>query len=1011
VFEQPSGGSEVRALLEDHRGQLWLGLRNQGVVCLDRQGTVIGRLTIEGTAYCLFEDSHHNLWIGSKGGGLYCLPEGRIDKPERMVHYRHNEEHPESLSSDNIYHIIEDVYGQLWIATFGGGVNLLKDGIFYHQANHLGYSTDLPETVRCLCEVRPGVMMVGARNGLFVFENRFESPETIRTVHYAKQPNDLNSLPDNDIMSILVTHDSSIVLTTNSGGICQILNRSDHLLDEPLRFTSLTKNDGLASDVAYSAIEDPHDNLWVISGQCISRLRRNTFTDDDPTHKSSQVSIYDVNAFPQKITFSEALPVMSGSRLIQGTMNGLFIIETDMLPTDVILPPLIVENLSVNSPQTRNSRSFELRFTALDYRDKRHLKYAYRLEGVDHNWNITSSTSVTYVNLPIGQHTFHVRSTNADGLWIDNEQTLPLYVKPRFRETLAGRLLLMLLSLLLVCTIFYYVSRAYRLRHELAVEQENTNTKLRFFTDISHELRTPLTLIDGPVGEVLEDQTLSDQSRYYLEVVQKNVRRLLNLVNQILDFRKLQNDKMTILVEEIQLRPFLEGIMENFHELARDHQINFTLDCPEDMPPLWADRDKLEKICFNLLSNAFKYTDNGKSITLKVRTTSSNGKEETVIMVSDQGKGIRKEDIDKLFQRFETIMQNNLFKPSSGIGLALVKQFVQLHHARIEVDSQPGRGSDFILTFKRGKHHFEQDQNVQFRIEDSSQFQEDMSLTTSDEAQQEDTDTVKILVVEDNDELRDFISKILSADYQVLTATDGQEGLTVGKQQWPDLIITDIMMPRMDGFEMIHRFKEDPDLYAVPVIALTAKGAMDDKIHGIEMGVDDYVLKPFSSAYLKARVAALIQQRKRLQRHFMDLLSQGGNALTRRSIEPDMPDITPADELFIQEVMAFIEKNIDNAELTIDQFADAMKMGRTVFYNKIKSTLGLTPIDFVQEMRIKRSVQLMKSGNFTIAEIAYQTGFNDPKYFSRSFKKHMNATPSEYMKKMQAEQDSQDRAN
>ena len=1001
LLDGPSD-NEVRSLLVDSRERLWIGIRDKGVLCLDRNYVPIDSFMIDGTAYCFMEDSHANLWIGSKEGGVYVVPGGDLGNKSQIRNYRHKENDPNSLSSDNVYQIVEDSYGQIWVATFGGGICLFKDGVFHHQSNRLGYSSQLPETVRCLHEVRPGVFMVGARNGLFLFDNRFDTPENIHMLHYTKQAHDLNSLPDNDIMNIMVTEDSMIVLTTNSGGICRVITPLDRLLSEPLRFESFTKNDGLASDVAYAALEDTQNYIWVVSGQALSRLQRG-FTEADPTRKSSSVSIFDVTSFPEKMSFSEALPVMSGNRLILGTMNGLFIVETDKMPSNVYLPPLIVENLSLNDAESDDNRSATIRFTALDYRDKRHLKYAYRLDNVDRQWNITSNTAVTYVNLPVGRHTFHVRSTNADGLWIDNEQTLTLYVKPRFFETWVGRALLLVAAIILLYTVFYYIGRVYRLRHALTEEQESTNTKLRFFTDISHELRTPLTLIDGPVSEVLEDQTLSDQSRYYLEVVQKNVRRLLNLVNQILDFRKLQNHKMTLLVEEISLRPFLEGIMENFRELARDHQIDFTLDCAGDLPPLWADRDKLEKICFNLLSNAFKYTDNGKAITLKAGTASHGGKEEIVITVSDQGKGIRKEDIDKLFQRFETIMQNNLFKPSSGIGLALVKQLVELHHARIEVESEPGRGSDFILVFKAGKHHFEQDQNVQLRIADSPLPQETLPEMALDEAQAEETDSVKVLVVEDNDELRDFISKILSADYQVLTAADGQEGMTIGKQQWPDLIITDIMMPRMDGFEMIRHLKEDPDLYAVPIIALTAKGAMDDKIHGIEMGVDDYVLKPFSSAYLKARVAALIEQRKRLQRHFMDLLSQGGNALTRRSLEPEMPDITPADELFIQDVMAFIEKNIDNAELTIDEFADAMKMGRTVFYNKIKSTLGLTPIDFVQEMRIKRAVQLMKSSDFTIAEIAYQTGFNDPKYFSRSFKKHMKATPSEYIKKLQAD--------
>lgn len=988
---------EVRALLLDSYGRLWIGQRNHKVLCVGRDGQALGSLEVQGTAYCFYEDQAKNLWIGCKEGGLYRLPNGSLSDPKAIAHYLHDDLNARTLSNNDIYSITQDSQGHLWIATFGGGLNLFADGEFIHKDNKLGYGSQLPTTIRCLLEVRPGVMMVGARNGLFVFDNRFDAPENIRMFHNSKRIDDRMSLPDNDIMDIVLTRDSDIILTTTSGGICLLNTPFDDLLNDNLGFVSLAKEDGLASDVAYSAVEDPQQNLWVINGQALSRLQKKNITERAPIDGPAAVSVYDIGDFPDRVAFSECSPVLDGSCLILGTMNGIFLVQTDQLESREYVPPIIIENTSRELNNTQQTRAVSLRFAALDYRDKRHLRYAYRLSGVDKAWNITDDNQVTYINLPKGNNVFHVRSTDAAGIWQDNEQTLTLYIKPKFHETLLGILALFLAALAVLSLIAYYVIRAYRLRHELAVEQENTQTKLRFFTDISHELRTPLTLIDGPVSEVLADPELSEQSHYYLEVVQKNVRRLLNLINQILDFRKLQNHKMSLLIEPIDIAQLLRQVMDNFAELARSRHIDLQLQCTDDLPPLWADRDKMEKIFFNLLSNAFKYTSDHKAITLSAQVDGKDPRH-IVIAVADQGRGIKREDIDQLFRRFETVMQNNLFQPSSGIGLSLVKQFVELHHAQIHVDSQVDVGSTFSMTFQEGRTHFERDNNVEFYVQDGPKAPQDSSAERSETS--EEPQGAGILVVEDNEELREFVGRILGGEYRVITACNGEEGLRLGRQQWPDLVITDIMMPKMDGFEMIRHFKEDPDLYTVPIIALTAKGALDDKIQGVKMGVDDYVLKPFSASYLKARVAALLEQRRRLQQRFMELLSQGGNALTRRSIEPNMPEITPADELFIQEVMAFMESNMDNAELTIDQFANALRMGRTVFYNKIKSILGLTPIDFVQEMRIKRAVQYMKSSDFTIAEIAYQTGFNDPKYFSRSFKKHMNVTPSEYMKSL-----------
>ncbi len=990
-------GKEVRSILNDSEGNIWYGSREKTIVVTDSTGQLLTQFDIEGTAYCLFEDSHQRIWIGSKAGGLFLTSIPSKGQKPVLKQFKHNENNPRSISNNEIYSVLEDSRGHLWIGTFGGGINLfdVENEQFYHSDNHLGLNSPLPNAVRQIREVRPGIVAVASREGLFTFSNAFDKPEDIHMFHHAKTEFDQTCIPDNDIMSLMTDSRGIFWLTTSSGGICRLM--SDSLLSDRLIFKTITKNEGLASDVSYSIIEDNKGKLWVTSGLSLTRITLN-----ETTRLPDMIKVYEQGTMAENLVFSEGTPLNRNGVLYFGTMEGFLAMNADEIVENIFIPPLVVSatNPQESGNQTHSTKNVSVRFTALDFHNNRNLKYAYRMDDLESDWKVTSDNSVTYINLPPRHHLFHVRSTNADGIWTDNEKTIDIYVKPTVFQTVFGKSCIILTILLMILFGLMALLRFYQLRHSLSVEKEMSEMKMRFFTDISHELRTPLTLVDGPVTEVLEDRSLSRQSRKYLEMAQNNVRRMLTLVNQILDTRKIENNKMKLIAEQLDLKLLMTGIMNSFQSMASQHRINFILECPVKPASVWADRDKLEKIFYNLLSNAFKFTPDGRQISISIADKDNS----VEVAVSDQGIGIRQEDIPHLFQRFETVLQNNLFKPSSGIGLALVKQFADMHHAVIRVESREGEGSTFTLAFLKGRTHLEDDPKVEFYVNDMVAVPQDSDQQSTMELEYPETETDKdkdtILIVEDNGELRDFMTSILEKSYRVITATNGEEGLRAGKEFWPDVIVTDLMMPRMDGFEMIRHIKEDPDIYSVPVIVLTAKTAMDDRIRGIQMGVDDYVLKPFSANYLKTRVAALIEQRRMLKKRYLEMLSQGNAAKT--NLEPDMPEITPADELFVQGVMAFMEKNMDNPDMTIDEFANAMRLGRTVFYNKLKSTLGLTPIDFVQEIRIKRAVQLMKTGDLTISEIAYKTGFNDPKYFSRCFKKHVGQSPSDFIKSQNA---------
>ena len=1002
-------GDEVRALSTDSHGRLWTCLRNRHSVCCVENGRLLGYLGTDGQLhsndsapfasgiYCLYEDSRHRLWLGSRNDGLWLLePTDGTGLRYRTTHFVHDDGQAGSLSHSSVYSILEDCLGHIWIGTFGGGLNLYDNGRFVHAGNGLSTGRNMPTTIRALREPAPGVLAICAKEGFYTMDCRFDLPENIVLFHNERRPGQPNSLGDNDVMDACLASGHRLFLCTNGGGLSEVM--SDDWLHDNLDFRTLTRTDGMGSDITYSCIEDSLGYLWIVNPLSLTRL----------SLADGTLQVSDASEFCQNPTFSEMTPLYFHGQLLFGDKDGLVSVRPERLQPSRYCPPLEITG-TLPARQDRMSagrltlgsdeRTLGIQFAAIDYQDNSNIRYAYRLNGVDKGWNETAAISVTYTNLPPGNLTFHVRSTNNDGQWMDNEQQLLIRVKPRATQTLWFFLLLALLAALVIVYGIRIYLRFYHLRHQLSVEKQLTEAKLRFFTDISHELRTPLSLVEGPVSEVLDDQQLSDQSRYYLEVVQKNVRRMLNLINQILDFRKIQNQKMVLVAEQLDVRQQLQHIMDNFRQLAEQHHIDFTLNAPDGPCTIWADRDKFEKIFFNLISNAFKYTPDHKAIRLVLHQEDGR----LAIAVSDQGIGIKKESIQGLFQRFETVLDSNLFKPSSGIGLSLVKQFVDMHHADIDVQSQVGVGSTFTVRFQLGREHFQNDSRVEFYVADShfeaEATRQEILPDNPGEAKEKPT----VLLVEDNAELRDFIRHILEDRYLVLEARDGQEGLQLSREKWPDLIVTDVMMPVMDGFEMVRRIKADPDIYYIPIIVLTAKATMDDKIRGVEMGVDDYVMKPFSANYLKVRVAALLEQRHRLQQRFVEQLSRQ-QGVSHLNLEPDMPHITPSDELFIQEVMAFMEQNMDNAELTIDQFAEAIRMGRTVFYNKLKATLGLTPVDFVQEMRIKRAVQLMNGSGFTVAEIAYRTGFNDPKYFSRCFKKHMGMTPTEYQKSGSGEQ-------
>mgnify|MGYP001057164575 FL=1 len=806
-------------------------------------------------------------------------------------------------------------------------------------------------------------------------------------------------------------------ILTFTGGINKVL--SENLLSEHIEFKPYTTKDGLPSDLVQSMIEDKEGSLWVISENALTRF--------NPEKETFEY--YDKKYMQQELYFTEAAPVLENNQLLLGTDIGILKISPEHLQKSNYAPPIVFtgfkiqgtsQDLDINDLEELrlkpSERNVTFQFAALDYVAPESISYAYRLKGLEEKWNeVDNSRSASYINLPPGEYELQIRSTNSDGVWMEKARILPITVLPTFWETYWAWILYVVLFVLSTATIVYIILYIYRLRHQINIEQQLANIKLRFFTDISHELRTPLTLIASPVSEILEHETLTTNARKHLTLVHKNTERMLHLVNQILDFRKIENKKMKVLLEKTDVLSLLQKVMDNFRLIAEEKNINYQLETNQEAIETWIDQDKFEKIIFNLLSNAFKYTPANKSITVIANVESNR----LIVSIKDEGIGIDLQKQQTLFQRFETLVKFNILQPSSGIGLSLVKELIELHCGNIEVKSQPGVGSEFTVILPMNQKVYEGRENTEFILNDGNSVPAEKKneirpmveiasmadITPSETAKEpnqisNEEDPVSILIVEDNVELRNFLSDILSESYRVLTATNGQEGLDQAREYIPDLIISDIMMPAMDGLDMVKNIKENREICHIPIILLSAKSSLDDRISGLEQGIDDYITKPFSATYLKIRIKSLLHQRKELQEIYWKAWSEKLNNTQETTLEekltPSQPQIISYDEQFMQQVMQVMEEQMENSELTVDEFAQLLNLGRSVFYQKLKSIIGLSPVDFIREIRIKRAVQLIDSGEYNFSQVAYMTGFNDPKYFGKCFKRQMGMTPSEY---------------
>lgn len=1018
-FELADCSEHVLTLHRDRRGRIWQTNNDGSVLLRDGQGRKLGYVSLSGKVtpgktvvsriYALDSDADGNVYLGTRGEGLYRLaPQG---DGFSVTHYTNNPDDAYSLSNDEIFSVLCD--GQrVWVGTLRGGLNLMvtEQGrtVFLNHGNRCKNFPAYEQLygIRSMTKIGD-VIAMATSDGLFTFQDNTSAPEQIRFYHSQRIKDDPHSLASNGLMSISHVDGRGTFVCSSHAGLCRLT--SDNLLQDDLRFETWNTDAGAPSDRTMQVFTDGDQQLWVIFEKGLSKLDTRTMSS--------------VDYLADSITHTWSLPVTTDNGLTYfATEQGLLTANLQAIKHQTKGAPILITSLTANGKSVhysldsntlvlaKDQRNFTIEFAALELAGTDRVEYAYQLEGRDRDWIKTGRhRTLSFFNLEAGTYQLLIKATDNNRTWSDQVRRVTIIVQPTFWETPWAWLLYILIGAVVVGLALLVMLYIYRLRLNADFEKRLTEMKLRYFTNISHDLRTPLTLIEGPVSEMLQDQTLTARNRDYLSLIRSNTRRMLTLVNQILDFRKIQNSKMHLLIERMDLKAELTEVMADFRYLADDHQIDFTLaDRTGEAALVWVDRDKVQKIFFNLLSNAFKYTASGKRIWIELES------DETTVSASvcDTGKGMPQHVVGRLFARFETILTDNYMKSSTGIGLSLVKELAELHHAALQVDSKEGEGSRFKVVFQKGNAHFVNDENTQMMTSTSRPVAgQTHDASQPADAEQADVLTgetagVRIMVVEDDAEMLRFVSGILAASYQVLQATDGQDGLEKAEALQPDLIISDINMPRMNGWQLVEALKQKAETSHIPVVLLTANGTLDDRIRGAAEGVEDYIVKPFSTEYLRVRVKAILQKQQQQQQHYMEHYAQSSagaaahiDVATNLELPTDNSGVerrlAQIDTDMMQQLRAYMEEHLaDNTP--IQTLAEHVGMSRTLFYNKIRSITGLTPVDFYRRYHVERSAQLMRDQGLTVSEACYRTGFSDPKYFSKVFKKFMGVSPSEY---------------
>lgn len=986
----------VNGKLIEAQGKLWIG-HNSGICSLNLADGKVENISLpigktgtgEDEIYYMFRNNEDEILFYVLNKGIYALNLKKLSIRKEMTSFPPNAQ---------VRAMAKDAEGNIWIAE-----NELSCYNPRTQILTRSFSTNQDGNTRFMLtqDLLPygTSMLVGGRtSGVWNFP--YHPNEVPR--YFKGNQLTFDELKNKNVSLLYLDSRQYLWVGTYNMGVYRC-----HL--EKGTIEHFGTEQGLVHNSVCGVLEDRETgDFWISTVIGLSRL----------SVKGSRIINYTKDTgFPLNEVSRNALLQIEDGRIYIGGNNGIaeFAPQEIAAQQEARLPVVRISSINTldsdegaGRVQYDNTRSLEhvelsyknaavvIKFSPLDYIFPKGYKYAYQMDGLDKNWNYIGRNEVIYSHLPAGDYTFYIKACNSDGIW--GEATgISVIVHPPLWLTGWAKVFYVFLALVLIGGILYYFykrkSDKYKRRIE-EIEKENIERnyrmKIELFTNFSHELRTPLTLITGPTEDIMQDETLPHKFLYPVRQIYKNSNRLLLLVNQLMDFRKLEYGAMMLKLSRVNIGTFLTGQIDSFSDLLHKKELTIGYDNDYYGDDLWIDTDLMEKVLFNLLSNAVKHSPKGTQI--KVRST---GKENSVVIsVKDCGEGISAENLSKIFDPFFQVEQGSkadLF--GSGIGLNMAQYVVKLHKGKIWVESTPGNGAEFFVELNLGKECFAES-NVTFVENREDTYLEKVKRECIAPIEEENTvevggdDRCRVLVVEDDDDMRQYIVSLLSKHYIVSEAANGKEGLEIAVEQIPDLIVSDIMMPVMDGLELCKAIKEEMATAHIPVVLLTAKALNEHIEEGYEAMADDYVLKPFAPKVLLAKLDSLIKNRNRLRRIFSEKLD---------AIEVPVAELGAQDS-FLQQLMELIREKAHDPNLSVNDLHEELGMSRSQFFRKIKAISDVSPNKLILNVRMKLAAEKLATGRYTVSEVAYDVGYSDPSYFSKVFKSTYNIAPAHYLK-------------
>lgn len=947
------GSNNIKAVYVDEKKSLvYIGTHAGGLSILHRNSGQVENFNqrnsqlVNENVYAILPDGEGNLWLGTLSALVRFNPE------QRSFTTIEKEKDGTPVVSKQITTLFRDSHKRLWIGGEEGLSVFKQEGLDIQKASILPVSNVTKLFTNCIYEASNGVIWVGTREGFYCFNEKDKQ---------IKRYNTTNGLPNNVVYGILEDSFGRLWLSTNRGISC--------FNPETEKFRNFTESDGLQS------------NQFNTASYCRTSV--------------GQMYFGGINGIT---TFRPEL-------LLDNPYTPPVVITKLQLFNKVVRPDdetgILTKNISETKSITLKSwqTAFSIEFVVSNYISGQHNTFAYKLEGYDKEWYyLTDSRTVSYSNLPQGTYQFLVKAANSDGKWNPIPTALEIIVLPIWYKTWWALLIFFATFAGFITFVFRFFWMRKSMEAQLEIErrdkehQEEINQmKMRFFINISHELRTPLTLILTPLQEIINK--ISDRwTRNQLEYIQRNANRLLHLVNQLMDYRRAELGVFELKAKKGNAHQLIQDNFLFYDKLARHKKITYTLHSELEDKEVLFDANYLELIVNNLLSNAFKYTESGQSITVTLKE--ENGW--LLLQVSDTGIGIPINKQGKIFERFYQIESEHV---GSGIGLSLVQRLIELHHGRIELDSEENKGSTFsvylpqdLSVYKPSELASNNEQNEEEQVystNSKAMYFIDTEKVENESVESGDKKRGTILIVEDNNEIRRYLNNGLADLFNTLEAGNGEEALEKLKDNEVDVIVTDVMMPVMDGIKLCKNVKQNIRTCHIPVIILSAKTDIKDQMEGLQMGADDYIPKPFSLAILTTKIQNIMRTRRRMLDKYAKSLE----------VEPEKITFNAMDEALLKRAMAIVEKNMDNIEFSTDEFAREMNMSRSNLHLKLKAITGESTIDFIRKIRFNEAAKLLKDGRYTVAEVSTMVGFNTPSYFATSFKKYFGCLPTEYIKK------------